>query len=219
MKKKYILYSLAIIIVIYLSFKVGYIVSNSHNTESKAKTYLWLFKDSTINDLDTIVSIGHNRKSDIYYHYLYKTKIAISIFEYRELSRINIKNITFLHNVNLNNFLDGFSGEVYNMTLYPLPETSIMYELPFNNVFQVNLDASSTIKKRIEGKNYRGFFGKILRMSFSNSEGKHLVLFDYKREATPTLFLLYKYQGRFLVIMINSEEKFDESIINILKLE
>jgi len=219
MKKKYILYSLAIIIVIYLGFKVGYIVSNSHNTESKAKTYLWLFKDSAKNNIDTMFCVGHVRKNDMFYHYMYKEKYDVLIFEYNKLCFINLNNIPFLNNVNLNNFLDSFSGEAYNMTLYPSPETSIMYELPFNNVFQVNLDASSTIEKRIEGKNYRGFFGKVLRMSFSNSEGKHLVLFDYKREATPTLFLLYKYHGRFLVIMINSEEKFDESIINILKLE
>ena len=105
------------------------------------------------------------------------------------------------------------------MSLYPSPEISISFELKFNNSFAVNLDKSSKIRKRIEGKNYVGFFGEIYKMSFCNSLGKNLVLFDYKREATPTLFLFYKYQGRLLVIIINSEKKFDENIINILNLK
>ena len=132
---------------------------------------------------------------------------------------LNIRKVYFAKDVNLNSFLDDYFGVEYNKHLYPLPETYISYELPFNNSLKVNLDENCIIKKRIEGKNYRGFFGEILKMSLSNSQGKQLVLFDYKEGVTPTLFILYKHQGRFLVIIINSKEKFDESIIKILKLE
>jgi hypothetical protein len=219
MKKKYIYLGLGALVLFYLVFRIGRIVYYSHNTEFIPTQYLWIFTDSAANNLDTIVTVGHVRKSDTYYHYLYKRKTSILIFEYKELMFLNIKNVSLAKGVNFDKFLDDFSGEEYNMNLYPDPETYINFKLPFNNSLNVNLDNNSIIKKRIEGKNYRGFFGDVFKMSLSNAQGKQLVLFDYKREATPTLFLLYKHQGRFLVIIINSEEKFDESIIKILKLE
>jgi len=219
MKKKYGLYLLSILVIIYVIYRIGYMVYYSHNIEHLPTTYLWLFNDSIKTDLDTMCTIGHVRRSDTYYDYMYKKKVYISIFEYQELMFLNIHNVSFAEDVNLNSFLDDFFGEEYNMSLYPTPETYISYELPFNNSLKVNFDENCIIKKRIEGKNYRGFFGEILKMSLSNSQGKHLVLFDYKEGVTQTLFLLYKHQGRFLVIIINSKENFDESIIKILKLE
>jgi len=182
-------------------------------------TYLWLFNDSVKADLDTMYTIGHVRKSDTYYHYLYKKNVCISIFEYKALMFLNIHKVTFAEDIKIDSFFDDYIGVEYNKHLYPLPETYINFELPFNNSLNVNFDENCIIKKKIEGKNYRGFFGEILKMSLSNSQNKHLVLFDYKEGVTQTLFLLYKHQGRFLVIIINSKESFDESIIKILKLE
>lgn len=219
MRKKYILLILLSLTVIYIIFRIGRIVYYSHNTEHNPKTYLWLFDDSIKADLDTFVSIGHVRRSDKYYHYLYKERFAVSIFEYSELGFIDLKKIRFYSNCNLDDFSNSFSGEIYNTNLYPLPETLINFELPFNNSFCVNLDSLSTIDKRIINKNYQGFFGHIHKMSLSNSEQKQLVLFDYRSYSTPTLFLIYKYHAKFLVILINSEDSFDEKIINILDLK
>ena len=219
MKKKNILLLLCIVAVVYVTFKIGRIIYYSHNTEHKPITYLWLFNDSVKADLDTFVCIGHNRRSDSYYHYLYKQKYAVSIFEYRELAFVDLKHVKFNFGNNFDDFSDDFFGEEYNMNLYPLPETSINFELPFNNSFNLNLDSLSSIDKQVWGKNYRGFFGHIHKMSFSNSEKRNLVLLDYKLYSTPTLFLIYKYQGKFLVVLINSEESFDEKIINILNLK
>ena len=219
MKKKYGLYLLSILVVVYIIYKISYVVYYSHNIEHFPQKYLWLFNDSVKADLDTMCTIGHVRKSDTYYDYMYKKKVYISIFEYKALMFLNIHKITFAKDVNLNSFFDDYFGVEYNKHLYPLPETYINFELPFNNSLKVNLDENCIIKKTIEGKNHRGFFGEILKMSLSNSQGKQLVLFEYKEGVTQTLFLLYKHQGRFLVIIINSKEKIDESVIKILKLE
>jgi len=219
MKKKYGLYVLSILVIVSIIYKISYVVYYSHNIEHFPQKYLWLFNDSVKADLDTMCTIGHVRKSDTYYDYMYKKKVYISIFEYKALMFLNIHKVTFAKDVNMNSFFDDYFGVEYNMNLYPTPETYINFELPFNNSLKVNLDENCIIKKRIEGKNYRGFFGEIFKMSLSNSQGKKLVLFDYKEGVTQTLFLVYKYQGRFLVILINSKEKFDESIIKILKLE
>lgn len=55
-------------------------------------------------------------------------------------------------------------------------------------------------------------------MSLSDGKGEHQVLLNYTEGKTPTVFLLYKSHQSFYVIMINSEQPFDEKIINILNL-
>jgi hypothetical protein len=190
----------------------------SHSHENNPQRYLWLFEDSVKNKVNNYYATGHVRENDIHYYYKYN-KTYITILEFKELSFIKMANVPFKLNVNLSNFKDEFVGETFNLDILPIPELSINIKLPFQNSFYVNLDPNSKIDKWIEGKNYRGFFGRILKMSFSNAQGKNLVIFNYKVEATPTLFLLYKHEGRFIVVLINSDDKFDESIINILKLE
>ena len=220
-KRKHILIIIVSAIALYVVFYIGRVIVYIHSTTHNPKEYLWLYNDSIKCDLDTMFSIGETRKTDECYNYLYKSGYYIMILEYKQLGSLDIQNVLFhTHaNVNLNHFISSFWGEEYNMDLYPIPETYINFKLPFQNGFSVSLDTTSRIEKWIEGKNYRGFFGKIFHMSFNNAEGKPLVFFDYKYIATPTLFLLYKHQGRFIVIIINSKEKFDDKIMHILDLE
>ncbi|MNY41144.1 hypothetical protein D3C86_1759330 [compost metagenome] len=56
-------------------------------------------------------------------------------------------------------------------------------------------------------------------MSLSNEKGEHLILSDFTKGPTPTVFLFYKGHQSFYVIIINSENPFDENIIKILNLE
>jgi hypothetical protein len=190
----------------------------SHKHENNPQRYLWLFADSIKSSVNNYFSTGHIRENDIHYYYKYN-KTYITILEFKELSFIKAAKVPFELNVDFSNFKDKFTGETFNLDVLPIPEISINFKLPFHNSFRVNLDNNSQIIKWIEGKNYRGFFGNIFKMSFSNAQGEDLVLFNYKREATPTLFLIYKYEGRFIVIVINSDNTFDESIINILNLK
>jgi hypothetical protein len=81
------------------------------------------------------------------------------------------------------------------------------------------LDDHSKILKIIDSVNYKGFYGKISRMAFSTKGGDHFVLFDYYGISEPTLFLINKKGSSLFFIIINSKVKFDESIINIFKLE
>ena len=190
----------------------------SHKSENNPQRYLWIFNDSVKSEVNNHYSTGDIRENDIHYYYLYK-KTYITIFEFKELGFIKLNNVPFKLNADISKFEDNFTGETFNLNILPIPEISVNFKLPFNNSFCVDLDNNSVIEKWIEGKNYRGFFGDILQMSFSNAQGKDLILFNYKIKATPTLFLLYKYEGRFIVIVINSDDKFDESIINILNLK
>lgn len=214
-RKSMINAAIAIIVTLLFVFFIrGF--AYSHSTKYDPQYYSWLLKDSIKNEIINNVSIGDFRESDNHYTYNYK-KNHITICEFKELSFMKISEITFKQNFDFSQFKDKFTGEVLNLNLSP--EINMKFKLPFHNSFCVNLDNNSKIIKWIEGKNYRGFFGNISQMSLSNAQGEDLVLFNYKQEATPTLFLIYKFEGRFILILINSDDKFDDSIINILKLE
>jgi len=88
----------------------------------------------------------------------------------------------------------------------------------FKNTINVNLDRYSTIKNSFETLNYKGFYGIINAMSFSNKNGKPLVLYSYTGEAEPTLLLFYNGTQSLYLIIIDSKQPFDMSIINILNL-
>lgn len=190
----------------------------SHKSENNPQRYLWIFNDSVKNEVNNHYSTGDIRDNDIHYYYKYHNTF-ITIFEFKELSFIKLNEVPFKLNADFSKFENNFIGETFNVNLHTLPEISVYFKLPFNNSFCINLDNKSRIDKVIEGKNYRGFFGDISKMSFSNAQGDNLVLFNYKRKITSTLLLIYKHEGRFIVILINSENKFNDSVINILNLK
>ena len=221
MKKiKFIVIGVFTLIVGYYLFGLTYAICYKHKTVfNNYKQYLWLFNDSIQNKIDTAFCIGSVRGSDSYYSYLFKDKqYCISIWEINDLSLLQLNTVRFVQNINIDN-LDFNKGERFNLDVLPFPKITVQFKLPFQNHLTVNINERSVIEKPIESTNYRGFFGKINKMSFSSNEGEHLILFDYGNTEQSTLFLMYKKNNRSYVILINSEKKFDESVINLLNLE
>jgi hypothetical protein len=70
-----------------------------------------------------------------------------------------------------------------------------------------------------EKDNYRGFYGTVKKMAFENSDWDYLAFIEYRYKIEPTLFLMYKANNNFYMIIINASVPFDESIINILDLK
>ena len=56
-------------------------------------------------------------------------------------------------------------------------------------------------------------------MSFANETGETQILFNYQNTVQPTLLLFYKARGSFFVILVNSDEPFDEGIIRMFNLK
>jgi hypothetical protein len=89
----------------------------------------------------------------------------------------------------------------------------------------INLDGLSKIDGTFAGANYKGFYGSINQMTFSNEKGEPQILFDYsdkpyKDSFSPSVFILYKGHQSFYVIIVNSKQPFkDASIINIFNLQ
>lgn len=90
----------------------------------------------------------------------------------------------------------------------------------------LNINDNSTIEKRIEGKNYKGIFGKMQLMSISDDDNEDQILFSYTKQLTPALIFFYKkpYQSLYLFIVnANAKNAYDpivtEELINLFNLE
>ncbi len=177
-----------------------------------------LFQDSVKRDIDTYAFGSYLRERDILYSYVCKDRYFVSIWQLKDLEKTALKDIPLNLNVNL----DGVkfnAGEIFYKDLGYRPRITAKLGFTFNGVLNVNLDERTSILKRIDTSSYKGFFGTVNNMSFTDEKGEHLILFDFLSGKEPTLFLLYKGHGSFYAIFINSDKPFDESIIRILNLQ
>ncbi|MDP4184832.1 MAG: hypothetical protein Q8862_06670 [Bacteroidota bacterium] len=207
---------IAVVICYFICFFYG-IIRYSHSSDWQTyKQYMWFFKDSVRSEIDTSFSYSYIKKRDVYNNFHFKGSYNIIIWEFKDLGKAELKNVSVNQNVDLDN-IKFSSGEILNKKSDL--EITIKRGFAFNYTMNVNLDRNSKIERNIEGANYKGFYGSINKMSLSNEKNEHQIILDYTKGQTPTVFLLYKGQQSFYFIMINSEKPFNESIIKMLNLE
>lgn len=201
-----------------------------HHFEKNFNKFIWIFNEPYKSKIDTFIFGGKSRERDVFYNYFYckntkkdifisdnDTAYYITIWEFKDLEKINLKNTIIKNNRWLNDIKFKLSEGFNYSDSFPLITLKLGFEF-IKPAMNVNLDYPSSIYKTIDNNNYKGFFGKINKMSFSDAEGEHLILFEYKN-ASPTLFLMYKARQSFYVIIVNSNHKFDENIIDIFNLK
>lgn len=209
-----------------LSILIGYfillfypILKYSHSADWVTyKQYLWIFKDSVKNEIDKNFSYSFVQKKDIYNNFNYKRDFNIVLWEFKEQYKIELENIKINQDVNLE-YLKLNSGDILNKGSDL--EITIKDDYSFIHTMNLNLDSYSIIEKKIEGKNYQGFYGTVNKMSLNDAIYGPQILFNYMEGIAPTLFLFYKSYDSFYIIIINRLENkpFDESIISELNLE
>lgn len=211
---KIIISGIISLILTYVAYSIFVAIVYHHSTEwNNRERYLWLFNDSVKADLDPRYAVGDVRDSDILYYYLYKRNYYIKVWEFKKVSIKQLDDIPINQNVLMNRY-KLTSGE----ELHGIPEIYVKFKIPFHDFISINLNEKSKILQNFQGENYRGFFGDINKMSLQNREGENLIMFDYKDKIEPTLFLLYQKSERFFVLVVNSKNPFDESIIGIFNL-
>lgn len=212
---KAIIAALITIIISYFSYLFIYSIKHQHKVEMyNYKRYFWLFKDDAIKEIDTSYYTGFIRDKDILCNYTYKN-IEIFIWEFLDLANININNILISNNLNINE-LATKAKEILNKN--NIPEINVLYELYFNKSLNISISKNSIINNYISSVNYKGFYGVLNKMSFSNNFGEHQILFDYGKNYYQTLLILFNKNGRFFVIIFNAKTQIDENIFNILHL-
>lgn len=213
-KLKYILYP-AIIIMVCITFHQIY-SAHSSNFMTTSRKYMFFFKDSIVDKIDTL-SASYVADQDILNNFIYYDKdnrYYVAIWEFNNLRNYNLDDV----------FINTHS--IMNKSKFDLQETlnpngpcpiSIKYLYKIDGMI-LNLDENTKILKELRGKNYKGFYGLVDRISICNKKGDPQIFFNFKSSKTPTIMLLYKGHNSFYVLKINSKKEFDEKIIKILNL-
>jgi hypothetical protein len=208
------------LIVGYFSYFLYEFFINSHlPSKQKYKEYIWIFKDSVKSEIDSNSCISLVKKRDVYNNFRYKGTYNIIIWEFKDQNITDLNEVVFTQNANLYN-IKFRSGQVLNKGSDL--EISIKSGFAFNDTIKVILDEYSQIERKVNGSNYKGFYGFVNNMSLSDEQDRHQIIFDYTGGKTRTVFLIYKGHNSFFLIMINTinpEMQFDESIIDILNLD
>jgi hypothetical protein len=214
-KKLLIIFSLLITILTFFGLFI-YFETHIMNAGDNAR-YIWVFKDSAQHNIDKSICFGNIGRHDVNYSYIYKDDVHIYVWEFFDLKSVLLKNIPINYRVDLDKIKIP-SGEILGgNNLPPLPKIRVKYGLTFKGDIKVNINKDSEIFETFDELNYKGFFGNIHRITFSDDYNEHLIVFDYEYNE-PTLLLLCKKLNRFYVVIINSKRKFDSNIIEILNL-
>lgn len=216
--------TIKIVIKIVLGIVIGYliyffygVIKYSHSADWHIyKQYMWIFKDSIRKDIDTNFCFSYVQKHDVYNYFSYKGNTRIVVWEFKDLKKANLKEIALDRKGNLND-VKFVSGEILNKGSDI--EITVKKGFAFNSAMKVNVDEYSSIVRNFEGNKYKGFYGSINKMSFSNEKNEHQIFLNFTKGQTPTLFLIYNGHQSFFLIMINAEKTFDESILDVLNLD
>ncbi|HVW99108.1 MAG TPA: hypothetical protein VHA52_01495 [Candidatus Babeliaceae bacterium] len=166
-----------IVIAGYASYFIFAAVKYSHSLDwdMMPKRYLYFFKDSVLNSLDTNYNYSYIQKGDTYNHYIYRDKYYITIWEFRGL-KFSDWDIPLELEANLEN-LRFKSGETIN--IHSSPEITIKYGFKLKESLKIALNKASQIDSTFKTSHYKGFYGKINKMLLMNEDDKPQVLFDY----------------------------------------
>jgi hypothetical protein len=186
-----------------------------------ANSYMWVFKDSVKADMDTLFRFSEVNKRYIKNDFVYKEHYPIEIWDFKDLYSLDLKDVIIHKNINLPD-LDINYGKGAILDAKCNTRKQIIYSSSFDSRININLDESSTIIKTIESRNYKGFYGIVNRMAFTNGKGEDYLLFDHPKGKQQTLLLVYTSLKGTFVIIVGTNDKaytFDENIINIFNLK
>lgn len=209
---------MASLVCCYCIYSIFTIIKYSHGIEmDDYEPYMWIFQDSVRRDVDTSFFAGHIRERDILYQYRFKNKYLVSIWELKDLNKIQLDEIPINSNVDFSG-INIMPSEGLNKGVSP--EITVELGFSLDSTISLNLDNNSKIIKAIETTSYKGFFGEVNKLSISNEKGKHIILLDYPEENQSTVFLFYKTSKSFYIIFIKAKDKvpLDESVIQFLNL-
>jgi hypothetical protein len=196
---------------------------NKHSEDwNMSKDYMWIFKDSIKKDIDTTISFSWVNKRDICNHFIYKGHYLITLWDFKDLYPLNLNDVVINTNVTIKD-IDTYYGKGEVLDSKGSPKTVVKFGRTFHTKININLDYNSKIINNLSSKNYKGFYGIVNEMSFTNESEEDYIQFIYPDGKIPTLLLLYKNMNGFYVIIIESNDninfKFDDTILEILNLE
>lgn len=219
--------------MLYIVYRIGFYFIVGHTTDWNSKEkFTYLFKKESFKHIDTTtiatargmydaVETYHYypnvemRQGDNSYLYSNEVYIRFSIWKFDKFKAIQLKDIKFKTKQDLYD-IKPERGEVIDSKSDKRKVVAYGY---YYKAITVNTDQQSKIRDYFSGSNYKGFIGSFDRISLSNEKGKHDIYYDFVPYRENVLFLVYKSEKGFFLIVIDSDLPIDRSVLNLLNLE
>ncbi len=113
------------------------------------KNYLWIFKDSVRQDVDSFAAMSNVKKSDVYTNFNYnKGSYPIAVWELKGLDMPDLSHVTFNQNV----ILDKIHFWYYEtLNSQSEQQTTIKFRDKFKSELNINLDDIQRLKGPLKG--------------------------------------------------------------------
>jgi len=226
-KYKRILTISAIILFGYIFFK--FVLAHRSVFNNSNNRHAFIFKDSVLENINR-PSYSWVSEQDTLTHFIFSVNLTnkkvyyelndtcnnyyIDVWEFNALKNYKLDDVFINEHSVIGKsefiFEEGLDGKS------PCP-ISIRYFYKIDGLI-LNLGENSKVIKELQGKNYKGFYGLIDKMSICDKKGEPQIYFNFEKQLTPTVLLFYKGHGGIFLIIIHSSRKLDENVIKILNL-
>ena len=189
-------------------------------TFNNYRKHLWFLKDSVIKDIDTLNMEARGKNDNIYFFNYKKYNYDFIVWKLNNLGNLNLEEITFNQDFQLGN-IPFKTYEVIDKN-DSLPLITYLLGAGFNNSLKILIDRMPHPVKLLTSNNYKGFFGEVNKIILSdkvNGKDKYIIKLEYFPKPIMNLFLVFKKNDFYYIVIINSTEYFSESIINIFNFD
>lgn len=221
-----------LILLLYLGYRITHYIIFGHTTDWNSKQrFTYFFKKKTFLHMDTVYTATARGRYDAVESYHYYPNVDIeqgtdplllvndvyirfSIWKFDKFEDIQISDIKFRTNQNLKDIKLN-SGEVIDSESDKRKNVAYGYKY---KTITVNTDEGSKIRDYFSSKKYKGFIGSFNRISLSNENGEHDIFYDFIPYKKNVLFMIFKDDRGFFLIVIDSELSIDRSVLELLNL-
>ena len=203
MNKK-IIYLIAIIIVIFIGYKLVYLISNRHRVnEDLDDKYVHLITDDSQKNINFSISFARKNRYGVFNSYVYDDKYFIVIWKINNISN-NLNRVDF----NTPSLLGKLQikGETFSPDT-PIPVT-VKYRYHFNQGMNIRPGYKTVIDSLFESQDYKGFVGDTYRVLLEETKtGEDMILMEFKPPYNNLMLLAYSNKDDFIIITVNSTEE------------
>jgi hypothetical protein len=221
-----------LILFLYVGFRIAHYIIFGHTTDWQSKNkFTFLINKDSFQHIDTSVIATARGMYDAVetYHYYPNIKIKqgmdplllvndvyirFNIWKFDKFENFKIGNIKFRNKQNIID-IKLTNGEVIDAESDA--RNGIAYGYNYKTI-TVNTDQESKIRDWFSDVNFKGFIGSFNRISLSNEKGEHDIYYDFIPYRENVLFMIYKSEKGFFLIVIDSDLPIDRSVLKLLNL-
>lgn len=202
-----------ILFIIFVIFMIRSATNINYKTQFGVnKQLLFLFKDSTIKKMDTLSCSSEVSEKRAYSSFFVKPNIIVSVFELNDASIA--KSFDSVDVFYLSNDSECFHPIIFNSKNNQPKELS--EDFLFTDNLSIFIGEEPRTRKIIRTQKTIIVLGNHKQISLCDN-GKVLFRIKYKRKNKSNLFIINNYKNKLMLILVYSEEDFDESILNLFQ--